>query len=99
MGWSCGRFECINTGLTKPDYTSIRITAAQWTAKGNLVLTASLTTTHQHLNTAALEIRHLAMTIQKRPKIISHINFILPTVRPNVKWARILLNGSNRRYH
>ncbi|KAN0103959.1 hypothetical protein V8E52_011461 [Russula decolorans] len=64
------------------------LSAAKWTGKGNLVFTASPHTTSHQLQALTPDIESL---------VIEYLSVFTPnptiTSRPNVKWAKLLING------
>lgn len=77
--------DCINYALSSsPTHSQVHISAAKWTARGNLILTAGPRTDAPHLN-AALDF------ISKSLGTLIRTDDPLP-IRANVKWSRILLN-------
>jgi hypothetical protein len=81
----------INNALRASDNDQIRISAARWTAKENLILTGGPNTTAQQLQQATLLIRqHIATAYQP---IDNPTPPSLPSVRPNVKWSKLLINS------
>ena len=79
--------SAINEGLkTYPDVCQARVSAARWTACGNLVITAGPNTSEKLLNFAIL---YIALITKKALKL--QINASTPT-RANVRWSRILIN-------
>ena len=79
--------SAINKGLkTYPDVCQARVSAARWTVRGNLVITAGPNTSEKLLNSAIL---YIALITKKALKL--QINASTPT-RANVRWSRILIN-------
>ncbi|KAH9009321.1 hypothetical protein EDB84DRAFT_1571292 [Lactarius hengduanensis] len=81
--------EGINSALEHAQNDQARVSAARWTARDNLVLTGSPNTSAQSLKLATPTIRqHFSESFPA-----SHV--ILPplSVRPNVKWSKILINS------
>ena len=64
------------------------LSAAKWTGKGNLVFTASPHTTSHQLQALTPDIESL---------VIEYLSVFTPnptiTSQPNVKWAKLLING------
>ena len=75
--------QLLNRKLTNTQHALLRIAAAKWTAKGNLVLTASHNNTQLQLNLAGALLKKYATDIFNGA----------PIVRTNVKWSKILING------
>lgn len=72
-------------------YLAVQISAANWTAKGNIVLTATHTVKQQQLNFASAFIKREAGAVIT--KYQPHIRFPEPLIRATTKWSKILLNG------
>ncbi|KAI9437112.1 hypothetical protein BJY52DRAFT_1421729 [Lactarius psammicola] len=81
--------ESINDALFNAQIDQVCAAAARWTARGNLIVTGSSDTTAQHLQLAIPTIRqHFSknyLDSQESPPPLS--------VRPNVKWSKILINS------
>ncbi|KAI9445800.1 hypothetical protein BJY52DRAFT_1371495 [Lactarius psammicola] len=81
--------ESINDALFNAQIDQVRAAAARWTARGNLIVTGSSDTTAQRLQLAIPTIRqHFSenyLDSQESPPPLS--------VRPNVKWSKILINS------
>jgi hypothetical protein len=79
----------LNNALTASPHNHVHISAARWTAKGNLVVTGGHTTSEQQLQ--------LATTIITKAFTDAYSNtetpFSTPPTRANVKWSKILING------
>jgi len=75
--------QLLNSKLLTTQHALLRIAAAKWTAKGNLVLTASHNNTQLQLNLAGALLK----------KYVTDIFDNAPIVRANVKWSKILING------
>jgi len=81
----------INTALLASDNDQTHISAARWTARENLILTGGPNTTVQQLQSSIPLIRqHFATAYLSSDEPDSPP---LPTIRPNVKWSKILLNS------
>ncbi|KAI9450683.1 hypothetical protein BJY52DRAFT_1227092 [Lactarius psammicola] len=81
--------EGINSALSLAQIDQVRISAARWTARGNLILTGSPNTTAQNLQLATPTIRqHLAESYPDSQELPTPL-----TIRPNVKWSKILINS------
>ncbi|KAI9437108.1 hypothetical protein BJY52DRAFT_1384674 [Lactarius psammicola] len=81
--------EGINSALSLALNDQVRISAARWTARDNLILTGSPNTTVQNLQLATPTIRqHLAESYPDSQELPTPIN-----IRPNVKWSKILINS------
>ena len=76
--------QLLNRKLPNTQHALLRIAAAKWTAKGNLVLTASHNNTQLQLNLAGALLKKYVTDI---------FNGNSPIVRTNVKWSNILING------
>ncbi|KAF8483156.1 hypothetical protein F5888DRAFT_1776445 [Russula emetica] len=79
----------INNALTATPHNQVHVTAARWTAKGNLVVTGGHLTTAQQLQLASPIITSAfkeAFSASVPPLTIFH-------TRANVKWSKILING------
>ncbi|KAF8265404.1 hypothetical protein EI94DRAFT_1702534 [Lactarius quietus] len=62
----------------------VHISATRWTARDNVILTGGPNTSAQHLQQAAPIIsQHFGNTYPLYP----------PTIRPNVKWSKLLINN------
>ncbi|KAH9051962.1 hypothetical protein EDB87DRAFT_1728314 [Lactarius vividus] len=68
---------------------SVTLSAAQWTAKANLVLTAGPDTTAHHLNTASHIISE-ALAVYLSADTTSPLPVL---ARENCKWGRLTING------
>ena len=77
---------CNNILASSNMHASIRMSAAKWTVKGNLVVTAGPDVTSEQLTAAA-------------PLITSAVQSCIPSSSPpcqthaNVKWSQVLING------
>ncbi|KAI9434763.1 hypothetical protein BJY52DRAFT_1231070 [Lactarius psammicola] len=79
----------INNALLAAHIEQVRISAARWTARENLILTGSPTTTAQNLQLAFPTIhQHLAESYPDSQDLPTP-----RTIRPNVKWSKILINS------
>ncbi len=77
----------LNTELANSPHL-VALSAARWTAKNNLVVTAGPDTSAHQLTSASHLISDLLSTF------LSHDSSPLPvTLRENVKWSRLLING------
>jgi len=74
----------INNDLATSSHSAVRLIAAKWTAKGNLILTGDASTSLNVLLPAA---SHIAAIIGTR------FTKTTPKTRANVKWSKILING------
>jgi hypothetical protein len=80
--------ELLNRKLGEITLTQARLAAARWTAKGNLVVMGTHTTTPASLQTAAPYISSIiSCTLQ-----IAKDNTI-PHTRANVRWSKITVNS------
>lgn len=81
----------INRTLVTSPHAQVLLSATKWTQKGNLVIWGGPNTTAHHLSAAlptiseALQASLSALADSSPP--------LPPSVRPNVKWSRALLNG------
>ncbi|KAF8258147.1 hypothetical protein EI94DRAFT_1815993 [Lactarius quietus] len=74
----------INWAMEASDNDQVRISATRWTARENVILTGGPNTTAHHLQQATHTIRqHLSETYTLPPL----------TIRPNVKWSKLLINS------
>jgi hypothetical protein len=80
--------ELLNRKLGKVTPTQAQLAAARWTAKGNLVVMGTHTTTPTSLQTAAPYIS----SIISRTLQIAKDNTI-PHTRANIRWSKITING------
>ena len=81
----------INAALAHSNATQVRMSAARWTAKGNLVFWGGANTTALQLTTALPHISEalqtsLSASAESAPQTP-------PTLRPNVKWSKLRLNA------
>jgi hypothetical protein len=84
--------ENVNKQLqAQKNYPAVQISAAKWTAKGNIVLTAAHTVTQQQLNLASAFIKREVGDVIKKHQ--PHIILPEPLIRATTKWSKILLNG------
>ncbi|KAF8259482.1 hypothetical protein EI94DRAFT_1707072 [Lactarius quietus] len=90
LNWNKGRpspatlCSDINRVLETLGNDQVRISAVKWTARDNLILTGGPNTTAHHLQQAApLISQHFGDTYPLYP----------PTIRPNVKWSKLLINN------
>src|SRR5712671_4389735 len=74
----------INNDLATSSHSAVRLIAAKWTAKGNLILTSNASTSLNVLLPAA---NHIAAIICAR------FAKTTPKTRANVKWSKILINS------
>ena len=78
----------LNEKLSQISLLQVQLAAVRWTAKGNLIITSSSTSSSQSLQAAAL---HISAII---PSLLPHLtNTSIPQPRANVKWSKILING------
>ena len=81
----------INAALDHSNKTQVRVSAARWTTKGNLVLWGGTNTTAHQLNAAlphfseALQ-TSLSASAESAPQAP-------PTLRPNIKWSKLRFNA------
>jgi hypothetical protein len=82
-----------NEYLRQHGYQDISFSAAKWSNKGNLALTAHHTVTHSQLTAHISAIRpHFQAFLQQfGPKMAGHIN--IASARVNTKWSKILINS------
>src|SRR5712672_2838610 len=74
----------INNDLATSSHSAVRLIAAKWTAKGNLILTGDTSTSLNVLLPAA---NHIAAIIG------AWFAKTTPKARANIKWSKILING------
>ncbi|KAI0284865.1 hypothetical protein BC826DRAFT_1123774 [Russula brevipes] len=83
--------EIFNEALRSSPHHQVRIAATRWTANRNLVITGGHMTTAQQLrnstDTLALALAEDQIWSKDDPSP-------LPIARPNVKWSKILINGT-----
>jgi hypothetical protein len=73
------------------NYPAVQISAAKWTAKGNIVLTAAHAVTQQQLNLALAFIKKQA---GDAIKMYQPLNLLPePLIRATTRWSKILING------
>jgi len=80
-------YVCTEALAAQPAYANVRVSAAKWTPKGNLVVFAGPDTTHDQLLSAS----HILTSA-----VSSRLNTPEPSrlvARANVKWSKILING------
>jgi hypothetical protein len=81
----------INAALAQSNATQVRVSAARWTTKGNLVFWGGANTTVHQLTNA---LPHLAEVLQPSLSALSDSAPQLPpTLRHNVKWSKLRLNA------
>ena len=81
----------INAALDHSNTTQVRVSAARWTAKGNLVIWGGANTTAHQLTTA---LPHFSEALQSSlPALAESAPQSPPTLRHNVKWSKIRLNA------
>jgi hypothetical protein len=73
------------------NYPAVQISAAKWTAKGNIVLMAVHMVTQQQLNFASSFIKRVAGNVIKKQQ--PHKFLLEPLIRATTKWSKIILNG------
>jgi hypothetical protein len=79
----------INEALSSSPHHQIKLSAARWTAKGNLILTGGPQVTAQQLTTA-----HSFISSAIAGVLADHVNIHSPPpIRANVKWSKLLING------
>ena len=95
--WSAARptpmdiCSTINAALDLSASTQVRLSAARWTGKGNLVLWGSTSTTAPQLTNA---LPHLTEVLQTSLSAMAQsAPQSPPTVRHNVKWSRLRINS------
>jgi hypothetical protein len=82
----------INCALEVSDNDQVCISATRWTARDNMILTGGPNTMAQHLQQATPTIcHHLATTYLTSDEPDSPPS--PPTIRPNVKWSKLLINS------
>src|SRR5712675_165487 len=74
----------INNDLSTSSHSAVRLIAAKWTAKGNLILTGDASTS---LNVLLPTANHIAAIIG------TQFAKTTPKTRANIKWSKILING------
>src|SRR5712672_912978 len=74
----------INNDLATSSHSAVRLIAAKWTAKGNLILTGDTSTSLNVLLPAA---NHIAAIIGAR------FAKTTPTARANTKWSKLFINA------
>ena len=80
--------ELLNSGISKvAGYAPMQFVAARWTAKGNLVLTASTNTPLHFLRQNTTTISKLVVQTLQLPLPST------PVMRTNTKWSKLLING------
>ncbi|KAI0282958.1 hypothetical protein BC826DRAFT_1061854 [Russula brevipes] len=72
-------------------HATVRVSAAKWTAKGNVVLTAALAVTQQQLNFASSFIKKRISDALERHDPLTKLSE--PLIRATTKWSKALLNG------
>ena len=78
----------LNERLSQISPPQVQLATVRWTAKGNLIITGSPTSSPQSLQAAAM---HISAAI---PSIFPHLSSTpIPQPRANVKWSKILING------
>jgi hypothetical protein len=81
----------INAALDHSKATQVRVSAARWTAKGNLVFWGGTNTTAHQLTSS---IPHFSEALQTSLLAIAEsAPETPPTLRPNVKWSKIRFNA------
>ena len=80
--------NAINRALLTSPFYQVRLSAARWTAKGNLILTGGPQVTAQLLSTAH---SFIASAIAEN-LVGNDSNPLPPPIRANVKWSKILIN-------
>jgi hypothetical protein len=83
--------EIFNEALKSSPQHHVRIAASRWTANGNLVITGGLLTTAQQLCNCT-EI--LSQALAEDQSFADDAPLPHPPTRPNVKWSKILINGT-----
>ncbi|KAF8261100.1 hypothetical protein EI94DRAFT_1810805 [Lactarius quietus] len=90
LNWNKGRpspaalCSGINQALEASGNDQVCISATQWTARDNMILTGGPNTSAHHLQQAAPIIsQHFGDAYPLSP----------PTIRPNVKWSKLLINN------
>jgi hypothetical protein len=81
----------LNGMLFDKGHEDVKLSAARYTRKGNLVLTAHHTTTQLQLNTVAPTLKTFMLQIYKNSDITPPTEHI--TTRANVKWSKVLINS------
>ena len=80
-------YICIEALAAQPAFANVRVSAAKWTPKGNLVVFAGLDTTQEQLLSAAHIITSAVLSRLKTPETSRLV------ARANVKWSKVLING------
>jgi hypothetical protein len=81
----------INAALDHSNATQVRVSAARWTTKGNLVLWGGPNTTAHQLTNA---LPHFSEALQASLSATSEsAPQKPPTLRPNVKWSKLRFNA------
>jgi len=83
--------EIFNEALKSSPQHQVRIAATRWTANGNLVLTGGHMTTAQQLRNCT---DILALALVEDQSRFDDDPLPPPHTRPNVKWSKILINGT-----
>ena len=77
--------DAINEGVkTHLAISQMHVSAARWTARGNLVITAGPTTSEKLLNSALVQIAYYAKKVLTIPINANTM------ARANVRWSRLL---------
>ncbi|KAI0253926.1 hypothetical protein BJV78DRAFT_1190381 [Lactifluus subvellereus] len=81
----------VNAALDHTNPTPVRMSAARWTAKGNLVIWGGTNTTAHQLTTA---LPHFAEVLQTSfSSLAESAPQTPPTLRHNVKWSKLRFNA------
>ncbi|KAF8260384.1 hypothetical protein EI94DRAFT_1811792 [Lactarius quietus] len=90
LNWSTGKLSLadlccgINQAMEASNNNQVCISAARWTVRENMILTGGPNTTAHHLQRATHIIRHHLSKTYTLPPL---------TIRPNVKWSKLLINS------
>ena len=82
--------SCLNKSLFLAGHTEFTLSAARFTKKGNLVLTANHSNTQAQLNAVA---GGLAAEVEKFLKAADSPTLTPISAKANVKWSKILINS------
>ena len=82
--------QSLNINLATSSHPTVHMSAARWTGKGNLILTAGIGISQHQLDNAAPFIKQNSIIDLG---ILLHTDIPDFTTRPNVKWSKISMNG------
>jgi hypothetical protein len=88
--WPVEICSLLNQKLTQSPHSQVRLSAARWTVRGNLVLWGGPNNTLAHMTLALPLLSETLQASFSAHSTSSPTN--PPKVRPNIKWSKLLIN-------